>query len=64
MKDNQQIGQAIYKSKNLRNSKLIQFIVSEGKRKQLFNNLLHEFRNSKVNMATPNYVSGSHQGIH
>ena len=32
--------------------------MSEGKRKQLFNHLLHEFRNSKVNMGTPNYVSG------
>jgi hypothetical protein len=29
----------------------------------LFNHLLHEFRNSKVNMATPNYMSGVN-GLH
>ncbi|CDW78202.1 protein kinase domain containing protein [Stylonychia lemnae] len=50
MKDNQQIGQAIYK-------------MSEGKRKQLFNHLLNEFRNSKVNIGTPNYLSGAPQGM-
>ena len=32
--------------------------MSEGKRKQLFNHLLNEFRNSKVNIGTPNYVGG------
>lgn len=38
--------------------------MSEGKRKQLFNHLLHEFRNSKVNMPSPNYASGGHSGMH
>jgi len=39
-------------------------LVSEGKRKQLFNHLLNEFRNSKVNIATPNYMSGGGGAMH
>ena len=54
MKDNQQLGQAIFKS----NKFSLTVSVSEGKRKQLFNHLLNEFRNSKVNIGTPNYMSG------